>query len=258
MKESRKKQIGKYLIEIIIIVIGVLIAFYLTNWGKEVEKRNSEKEIVSQIYFELQDNLVDLKNDIAIHRNSLQSQQNIQHFLDGENINSDSLMMDFYWMSKEEYIFPNTSAFENLNSTGMGILRNDSLRNLITIVYNNNFPRIAKGDNFYPDINEYVKGYLLENFRVNRDPSIKYTLNLRDSLQITFPRNFGNGIDQIIGYIPLNSEKLKTDEEFRFLISEILLFRIYKINYYQLSINNVQKILQLIERQYPKAIADKG
>lgn len=255
MKEKRKKKIYKYLIDIVIIVIGVLIAFYLTNWGQEVEKRNNEKEIVSQIYFELQDNLVDLKNDIAIHRNSLQSQLKIQKFLDGENIKSDSLMMDFYWMSKEEYIFPNTSAFENLNNTGMGILKNDSLRNLITLVYNNNFPRIAKGDNFYPDINEYVKQYLQENFRVNRDPSIKYTLNLRDSLQITFPRDFGNGINQIIGYIPLDSEMLKTDEAFRFLISEILLFRIYKINYYQVSINNVQKILQLIENQYAQAIA---
>lgn len=256
MKESRKKKIYKYLIEIIIIVIGVLIAFYLTNWGQEVEKRNNEKEIVSQIYFELQDNLVDLKNDLGIHRNSLQSQLKIQRYLDGENFNSDSLMMDFYWMSKEEYIFPNTSAFENLNNTGMGILKNDSLRNLITLVYNNNFPRIAKGDNFYPDINEYVKVYLQENFKVNRDPSIKFTLNLRDSLKITFPRNYGNGINQIIGYIPLNSEKLKSDEKFRFLISEILLFRIYKINYYQLSINNVQEILQLIEQKYPKSIAD--
>lgn len=254
MKGKRKRKIYKYLIEIVIIVIGVLIAFYLTNWGEEVEKRNNENEIVSQIYFELQDNLVDLKNDIAIHRNSLQSQLKIQEFLDSENVKSDSLMMDFYWMSKEEYIFPNTSAFENLNNTGMGILKNDSLRNLITLVYNNNFPRIAKGNNFYPDINEYVKKYLLENFRVNRDPSIQYTLNLSDSLNITFPRNFGNGINQIIGYIPLNSKNLKSDEEFRFLISEILLFRIYKINYYQLSINNVQNILNLIERKYPKTI----
>ena len=50
-----KKQVYGYLIEIVIIVIGVLIAFYLSNWGKEIEKRKTEKEIASQIYFELSD-----------------------------------------------------------------------------------------------------------------------------------------------------------------------------------------------------------
>ncbi|GAA4272951.1 DUF6090 family protein [Aquimarina gracilis] len=257
MNKIQKKHIYKYLIEIIIIVIGVLIAFYLTNWGKEIEKRKTEKEIISQIYFELSDNLVDLKNDIELHKNSLKSQSKIQKFLDTDTINSDSLIMDFYWASKEEYIFPNTSAFENLKNTGMSIVKNDSLRDLITLVYNNYFPRISKGNNLHPDINDYLSPYLKKKFKVNRNPNIKYDLYLGDSLKITYPRNFGNGIRQIIGYVPLDTKSLKKDEEFRFLISEILWFRIYKIHYYQTSITNTEKILKLIEKQYPKTIANK-
>ncbi|MDP5229087.1 MAG: hypothetical protein NWQ38_01740, partial [Cellulophaga sp.] len=87
MKKPQKKHVYKYLIEIVIIVIGVLIAFYVSNWGNEIDKRKTEKEIIAQIYFELDDNLVDLKNDIEIHRNSFRSQLKIQNFLDSEKIN---------------------------------------------------------------------------------------------------------------------------------------------------------------------------
>lgn len=258
MKKIKKKHIYKYLIEILIIVIGVLIAFYLTNWGNEIEKRKTEKEIISQIYFELKDNLIDLKNDFALHKNSLKSQIQIQKFIDNPNINSDSLMMDFYWTTKDEYIFPNRSAFDNLKSKGMGIIKNDSLRDLITLVYNNYFPRITKGNNIHPDINEFVTPYFKKNFKVNRDPNIKYNLFLGDSLKIVYPRNFGNGIKHIIGYIPLNKEKLRKDEEFKFLISEILYFRIYKIHYYKTSIINVEKILKLIKNKHPKSIVNNS
>ncbi|MFD2907418.1 DUF6090 family protein [Flavobacterium ardleyense] len=256
MKKSKKKHVYKYLIEIVIIVIGVLIAFYLTNWGKEIEKEKTEKEIISQIYFELSDNLVDLKNDIEIHRNALKSQLKIQDYLDNEEISSDSLMMDFYWASKDEYIFPNTSAFDNLKNTGISIIKNDSLRNLITLVYNNYFPRITKENSMHPDISNYVNPYYKKNFKINRNQDIKYDLYLGDSLKITYPRNFGGGIKQIIGYIPTNQEELHKDEEFRFLISEILWFRLYKINYYQISITNVQNIMKLIENEYPKTIGN--
>lgn len=254
MKKLNRKLFYKYLIEVLIIVIGVLIAFSVTNWGKEVEQRKTEKEVISQVYFELSDNLIDLKNDIEIHKNALNSQLRVKRFLDTNEISTDSLMMDFYWMTKEEYIFPNTSAFENLKNTGMSIIENDSLRNLITLVYNNYFPRISKGNNLHPDINNYLNPFFQKNFKVNRDPNISYTLYLGDSLKVNYPRDFGNGIKQVIGYIPLNEKELRNDEEFRFLLSEILFYRIYKISYYRNSIFYVENILKIIEDEYPKAI----
>lgn len=249
-----KKHVYKYLIEVFIIVIGVLIAFYLTNWRTEIEKRKTERDIISQIYFELEDNLTDLRNDLEIHKNALRSQLSIQNFLDNSDVLSDSSIMDFYWMTREEYIFPNTSAFQNLKNVGMRLVTNDSLRNLITLVYNNNFPRITKGNNLHPDINEFLYPYIKTNFKINRNEAIKYTLFLADSLKVNYPIHFGNGIKQIIGYVPLNTETLKNDEEFRMLLSEILYFRIYKINYYKTSITNVQNILKIIKREYPKTI----
>ncbi|MFT5619424.1 MAG: septal ring factor EnvC (AmiA/AmiB activator) [Arenicella sp.] len=82
MAKLQKKYFYKFLAEITVIVIGVLIAFQLTNWGKQIEKKETEREVVSQIYFELNDNLADLKNDVEIHRTALKSQRKVQYFLD--------------------------------------------------------------------------------------------------------------------------------------------------------------------------------
>ncbi|MFT5917187.1 MAG: septal ring factor EnvC (AmiA/AmiB activator) [Flammeovirgaceae bacterium] len=82
MAKLQKKYFYKLLAEITVIVIGVLIAFQLTNWGKQIEKKETEREVVSQIYFELNDNLADLKNDVEIHRTALKSQRKVQYFLD--------------------------------------------------------------------------------------------------------------------------------------------------------------------------------
>ena len=249
-----KKSLGQYLTEIVIIVIGVLIAFLLSNWGESIKNKKTEKEIISQVYFELGDNLSDLKNDLAILLTGLASHNRIQGFLDGNGLPTDSLVFDFYWAATDEYIFPNTSAYENLNNIGMSIIRDDALKNIITLVYNNNFPRISKGNNFHPDITAYLTPYMKDNFKVNRDASLKYTLNLNDSLSIDYPRDYGMGIQQIIGYIPKDPDALRQSDEFKFLMSEVFWFRMYKIGYYQLSISNVEKILRRIEEKYPKAI----
>jgi len=252
-----KENIYKYFSEIVIIVIGVLIAFYVSNWGQEVAERRSEKEVIAQIYFELSDNLIDLQNDLVVHQTALNSHLKIQQFLDDPLASNDSLMMDYYWVTKDEYIFPNTSAFEKMKNAGLSIIENDALRDLIILVYNNNFPRITKGNNLHPDINEYLRPYFQKNFKVNRDPNIMYTIEFNDSLKINYPRDFGNGIKQIIGYIPLNVEKLKQDEEFKFLISESLWFRLYKLRYYESSIKMVEQILNLIKSKYPNTIGSK-
>ena len=134
------------MIEILIIIIGIIIAFYLTKYGEVLNRNKNEKEVVNQIYFELQDNLTDLERDIVIHRTGLISHLNVMKFLDEKRPLTDSLIMDFYWMTRDEYIFANASGYENLKSFGINLIRDDSLRNLITLIYNHDFPRLSKGN----------------------------------------------------------------------------------------------------------------
>lgn len=244
---TKKKIIG-YLKEIIIIMVGVLMAFYLTQYGEKLNRNQSEKDITNQIYLELKNNLSDLENDFIIHQTGLLSNLSVINFLDDGGRITDSLIMDFYWMTRDEYIFANTSGYENLKSFGINLIKDDTLRTLITIVYNNNFPRLEKGNTIYPDINEYLTPYFKENFKVNRDTSLTYELVLSDSVSVTYPREIGLGVKQIIGYIPVNTDRLLNDEEFRFLVSKSLEYRMYKFRFYQNCINNVKRTIERIEK----------
>lgn len=245
-----KKSIFKYFIELITIIVGVVIAFAFTKYGESLNKDQTEKEVVNQIYFELKDNLSDLENDFIVHRTALVSHLNVMKFLEGNGEVNDSLIMDFYWMTKDEYIFPNVSGYENLKSLGINLIKDDSLRNLITLVYNHNFPRLTKNNSIKPDINEYFSPFFSTHFRVNRDTSLKYVITLKDSIQVTYPRDIALGVKQVIGYVPMDKDKLLQNEEFRFLVNEAVDFRMYKFQFYRRCIENVNKALERIEEKY--------
>ena len=89
-----KRRTLDYLIEIIIIIIGILIAFYLTKYGERLNRNQNEKDVIDQVYFELKDNLEDLERDFLIHKNGLLSNLRVIRFLDNQEEMSDSLIID--------------------------------------------------------------------------------------------------------------------------------------------------------------------
>ncbi len=244
------KPLVKYLIDITIIIIGVIIAFYLTQYGEQLTRNQNERDVMDQVYFELEDNLIDLERDFVVHRTGFVSHLNVINFLDGKKAYSDSLIMDFYWMTRDEYIFANMTGYENLKTFGINLIKDDSLRNLITLVYNHDFPRLAKGSTLHPDLAAYFLPYFQEHFNVNRDTSFQYTMTLPDSLQISYPRDIAMGVKQVIGYVPRDREALLQDEEFRFLVSNALEYRMYKFMFYRTCIENVKKAMQRIKELY--------
>lgn len=245
-----KDKIIAFFYEIVIIILGVLLAFYVTKLGDAQKQDQTEKEIIKQVYFELKENLVDLEQDFAVLKVAYSSNLSVLSFLENDKEMSDSLMMDFYWMTQDEYIFPNTSGYENLKSFGLNLIKNDSLRNLITLLYNNDFPRITVGNNFNPNINQFLLPYYKENFALNKNSELKYELKLNDSTSITYPRKISNDLYLKIGYTPLNVAALKKDEAFLILANKTIEMRIHKLSYYAISINRVKDVLKRIKKEY--------
>lgn len=247
---TKRDKIIDFFIEIVIIIIGVLLAFYFTKLGDSQKQDQTEKEIIRQVYFELKENIVDLEQDLVVLKVAYYSNLRVLSFLESDKKISDSLIMDFYWMTQDEYIFPNTSGYENLKSFGLNLVKNDSLRNLITLVYNNDFPRITIGNNFNPNINQFLLPYYKENFALNKNSELKYELTLNDSTTIIYPMKISNDLNLKIGYKPLNVEALKKDEEFLILANRTIEMRMHKLRYYSVSLNRVKDILKMIKKDY--------
>jgi hypothetical protein len=246
----KQDKIIDFLIEIVIIIIGVLLAFYVTELGDSKKQNETENEIIKQVYFELKENLTDLEQDFAILKVGYYSNLRVLSFLESDKKMSDSLIMDFHWMTQDEYIFPNTSGYENLKSFGLNLIKNDSLRNLITLVYNNDFPRITVGNSFNPNINQFLLPYYEKNFALNKNSALKYELKVNDSTTIKYPIKISSDLYLKMGYKPLNVEALKKDEAFLILANKTIEMRTHKLRYYALSIKRVKDILEMIKKDY--------
>ena len=130
---------GKYLKyavgEIVLVVIGILIALQINNWN---ENRKTKKLEV-QIYTELKSDLLQTRDDIneaiSKHKEIFKSSQELITDIYDKKSNSQTIYNSLTSSSAEFQIIPKTSAFENLKNIGLNTLSNDSLRTAITNLF---------------------------------------------------------------------------------------------------------------------------
>jgi hypothetical protein len=127
-----KNKTGKYLKyaigEIVLVVVGILIALQINNWNESRKVRKLE----TQIYTEIKSDLLQTKNDIqktiSWHKRILKSSQQLIIDISNKKTYSDSIYRLFADSGEDFPIIPKTSAFENLKNIGLNTLSNDSLR----------------------------------------------------------------------------------------------------------------------------------
>jgi len=121
--------------EILLVVIGILIALQINNWN---EHRKVQKQEI-QIYKELKSDLLQTKkeilNTVTKHKEIIKSTQNLIYDIIKKESYSRATYSRFTSSSDDFQIIPKTSAFESLKNIGVQILSNDSLRIRITDLY---------------------------------------------------------------------------------------------------------------------------
>lgn len=145
IKENRVKKYLLYALgEIVLVVIGILIALQMNNWKIETANRRDEQFYLQKLKRNLQQDTVYLKQRITEIENSEQRLGILKKEIknpDLQEFSSDSLM--FYMFSVFSFT-PQTSTFDNLLSTGkLDLITNQSLVDSIFVYYNdlNNYPQ---------------------------------------------------------------------------------------------------------------------
>lgn len=143
LSEGKTRKYFKYAIgEIILVVIGILIALQINNWN---ENRKAQK-LEAQIYTELKSDLLQTRNNIkktiSKHKEIFNSSQQLITDIYDKKPNSQTIYESLTTSSAEFQIIPKTSAFENLKNIGLNTLSNDSLRIAITNLFQLNLKRL--------------------------------------------------------------------------------------------------------------------
>jgi len=205
MEKNKTWKYLKYAIgEIILVMIGILLALSVNNWNENREYRLLEHKLLSNVSKNLVTDTLGLNSIIAHYENVIKQAESIKSKMEGNAPYENSMDEAFAIISVSYAYESDYSIFETIKSTGLDIIKNDSIRNSIVNFYNNS-KHYARVDNTY-NIAKY--------FRVNIYPKYfsSYVWGRKAS--------------------PIDYEDLKNVNEFRIALDYVINdARYYRQNY---------------------------
>lgn len=134
-----ENKFNKYLLyaigEIILVVIGILIALNINNWNDEKKERNLEVKILKEIHSNLEHDLLEIQEDIGVMDSVDLASKNVIYFLKTQDEPTEEFYDDVAIIKVAPHFDPNKSGYELLVSKGVEIVLNDSLRGAISVLY---------------------------------------------------------------------------------------------------------------------------
>jgi len=134
--ENKTGKYFKYAIgEIILVVIGILIALQINTWNQNRQNRTQEQQILVQLLNEYENNLIQLNQKIFIRNETVSSSFKLLNYKNDEMLNVvvDSFNLHLSRLLWRPTFDPELGVSTELTSSGkLYLLTNTSLRNEIT------------------------------------------------------------------------------------------------------------------------------
>ena len=218
------KYLGYAIGEIVLVVIGILIALQINNWNEE----RKEQKLGVVVLHDIQDNI--LRNNDLI--------QEAIHTIDSINFSANAIRMylisgdrpdsEFYAHIGEAvrsgtFLFRlNSDGYESLKSTGFAILGNENLKdqilNLFEVTYGMVLTDLNFANSIYLSDVGWWKDYLYKTDMTNK-------------------------------MVPYDLQRIKSDKRFLTEINDIFMVRTVFQNTLKQSLSQSEQVLRLIEEE---------
>ncbi|MFL1011759.1 DUF6090 family protein [Flavisericum labens] len=143
-----ENKFSKYLLyavgEIVLVVIGILIALQINNWNDEKKDRALEIKILKEIHSNLEHDLNEIQHDISVMDSVDLASKNVIHFLKTQDKPTEAFYDDVAKIKVAPHFDPNKSGYELLVSKGVEIVLKDSLRAAISVLYESAYSYYGK------------------------------------------------------------------------------------------------------------------
>jgi hypothetical protein len=121
--------------EIVLVVIGILIALQINNWNEQKQERQVEMEILRELKSGLEGDLSDISYNLKAHQRYLTSQEIVIKWLKNNAPLQDSLHRHISYVTKGTTFLFNEGPYETVKQMGMRIISNKELRLRIQRLY---------------------------------------------------------------------------------------------------------------------------
>jgi hypothetical protein len=138
----------KYLLyavgEIALVVIGILIALQINTWSENRKLEIKEINLLEELQINLETNVINLQNDVTHQIYQAEKLNDVIAHLEDKRAYNDSLSLFLDVGMPAPDVTLTSSAFETLKSTGLELIRSDSLRTSIITLFEVSYPYLMQ------------------------------------------------------------------------------------------------------------------
>ena len=175
-----ENRFSKYLLyaigEIVLVVIGILIALQINNWNENRKDKIAESNILQEIKGSISTDIQQLKLRIELAKRDIHSANIILNHIE-KNIPYNDSLNKHCWVittTKNKIFTPQISAYKVLESKGIDLISNDQLKKQILDLYNIEYPTLEyEYENYHKNIHDYGRPIARSLFIAGNNETLK-------------------------------------------------------------------------------------
>jgi len=175
-----QNRISKYIFyaigEIVLVMVGILLALQVNNWNEERKMKIKEVKTLKELSSDLTQNLIDINDNINSFQNCLKSNEIIIYHIENQLQYNDSLNYHFSMLYPFITFSVNQTTYDNLKQIGMDLITDDSIRHTISDLYANQFTSYKTFES------TYMVNHFLDNLKpifMSQFSSFDYTFTAK-------------------------------------------------------------------------------
>ena len=135
--------------EILLVVIGILIALSINNWNENRKSKEKEIKLLIELKSDLKETKEDLLSDITKSQQLLSTTNALyKSVVEGEISKNNPYKLATSYILETSLLFPKLSAYSAIQSEGLTIISNVELRKKITDFYQLHLKRVASAETY--------------------------------------------------------------------------------------------------------------
>ena len=222
-----EKRIAKYLLyaigEIVLVMIGILLALQVNNWNEKRILKKNEVEILKQLNVDLKSNFIELNEIYTALNARISAGMKVMHHLNSSNEVTDSLKI---WVVQTggNSIFNNANTtYNNIETSGKNIISNDSLRLRITLMYELEFANVHERERRLYERTQDYREQLFKFFKASPSEDGNFVVNTpKDFIALKNNDDYKNRLVEILNHRTMRARWLKqTLENLEQLIKDV-------------------------------------
>ena len=223
MSENKTSRYFKYAVgEIVLVVIGILIALQINNWNSNLIAQDKETELLKELISGLKADKQILQAETIKYTADLKELKTLDSLLNNPNYPyHESLNSLFGQVYGIRFNRINTAFYEDFKSNGLQVIRNKNIRSKVVDLFENNYKIVNQHLEIEMSTNDVIRPYYLKNFK-----------------NLLF-RAYA---------IPIHYKKVWQDPYYKNIVSyRILNIKLNQIRDYNKTMNDIDTIVSLVQ-----------